>query len=60
MAQSLTSRGNQYVISLSNTVPWLAEKVHDKNDKEHTRNKVKQKEFLSESQMFQPLYSNWK
>ena len=46
MIQSLPSRSNQYGISKSNTVPQLAGTVaHDKNTKEHPKNKVNQKEL---------------
>ena len=47
MTQSLPSRSNQDGISKSNTAPQLAGTVvHDKNTKEHPKNKVNQKELL--------------
>ena len=46
MTQSLPSRSNQDGISKSNTAPQLAGTVvHDKNTKEHPKNKVNQKEL---------------
>ena len=46
MTQSLASRSYQGGISKSNTAPQLAGTVvHDKNTKEHPKNKVNQKEL---------------
>ena len=47
MTQSLPSRSNQDGISKSNNAPQLTGTVvHDKNTKEHLKNKVNQKELL--------------
>ena len=46
ITQSLQSRSSQDGISKSNTVPQLTEAVvHDKNIKEHPKDKVNQKEL---------------
>ena len=47
MTQSLPARSNQNGISKSNTATQLAGSVvHDKNTKEHPKNKVNQKELI--------------
>ena len=58
--QSLPSRSNQDEFSKSNTAPKSAGSavVHDKNTKEHLKNKVNQKDLPQLITNIQPLHSN--